>query len=332
MARSPGRGSRSKQPQGVEPTREEVRMLVRVARMYHEQQHKQADIARELHISTARVSRLLARAIETGIVTTVVRAPEGANIELEDAVRERYCINEVITAEPDVAGSPQALITAAARHLEATLAGERCLGIATWSSTLQAVVDELRATPGVAVGRVAQLVGGFGSPRAQAATSRMMMRLATQFDAEVGVIPAPGLLGSSAARDGLMGDPPVQQALQIARRSTVALVGIGTMEPSWLIRESGNALPESFLATLAEQGAVGDVCLRLFDAEGRSVESELDRRVVGITSEELRRIPRRIAVAGGIEKTAAIAGALRGGLVSTLITDTEVAERLLDLN
>lgn len=306
-----------------------MRMLVRVARMYHEQGRKQAEIAAELHLSTARVSRLLARAVDTGIVTTVVRAPAGSNLELEDAVRERYGLDEVIAVDPDEHSAVPALIVAAARHLEATLTGEQCLGIATWSSTLQGVVDELRPTPGVQVPQVVQLVGGFGSPRAQAATSRMMMRLSAQLDADVAVIPAPGLLGSSAAWDGLMTDPPVRQALAKARASTVALIGIGTMEPSWLIRESGNALPESLLASLADRGAVGDVCLRLFDAEGKPVESELDNRVVGITADELRAIPRRIAVAGGAGKAAAVAGAIRGGFITTLITDTDIAEALL---
>ena len=304
-------------------------MLVRVARMYHEQGLKQAEIAGELHLSTARVSRLLARAVDAGIVTTIVRAPAGSNLELEDAVRERFGLDEVIAVDPEEHSAVPALIVAAARYLEATLTGEQCLGIATWSSTLQGVVDELRPTPGVHVPRVVQLVGGFGSPRAQAATSRMMMRLSAQLDADVGVIPAPGLLGSSAAWDGLMTDPPVREALAMARASTVALVGIGTMEPSWLIRESGNALPESLLASLAERGAVGDVCLRLFDAEGNAVPSELDSRVVGVTAEELRAIPRRIAVAGGASKAAAVAGAIKGGFITTLITDTDIAEALL---
>ena len=67
------------------------------------------------------------------------------------------------------------------------------------------------------------------------------------------------------------------------------------------------------------------MCLRFFDATGRHVRSAFDARVIGIGPEELRRVPRRIAVAGGVEKAGAIAAAVRGEWANVLITDHEVA-------
>jgi DNA-binding transcriptional regulator LsrR (DeoR family) len=59
------------------------------------------------------------------------------------------------------------------------------------------------------------------------------------------------------------------------------------------------------------------------------VAGRLDERVIGIRLDELKAIGRRIAVAGGTRKTAAIRAALRGGWVNTLITDRATAESLL---
>ena len=76
-------------------------------------------------------------------------------------------------------------------------------------------------------------------------------------------------------------------------------------------------------------GAVGDVCFRYFDAEGHQVRTTLDQRLVGISAEEFLLIPRRIGVAGGERKFAAIRAALLGRWVNVLITDLTSARLLV---
>jgi DNA-binding transcriptional regulator LsrR (DeoR family) len=123
-------------------------------------------------------------------------------------------------------------------------------------------------------------------------------------------------------------DPNIEPVLRACDNLTMALVGVGSVEPSPLLRESGNAVAESELPALREAGAVGDVCIRFFDETGRHVESALDDRVLGIGADTLRAIPRRVAVAGGTRKSTAIRAALRGGWVNVLITDLQVARSL----
>ena len=55
----------------------QVRLLTKVARMYHERGIRQADIATALNISQAKVSRLLKRAEAPGIVRTTVTVAPG---------------------------------------------------------------------------------------------------------------------------------------------------------------------------------------------------------------------------------------------------------------
>jgi DNA-binding transcriptional regulator LsrR (DeoR family) len=55
----------------------QLRMIAKVARMYHERGIRQVDIAETLHISQPRVSRLLKRAHELGIVRTIVVVSQG---------------------------------------------------------------------------------------------------------------------------------------------------------------------------------------------------------------------------------------------------------------
>ena len=60
-----------------------------------------------------------------------------------------------------------------------------------------------------------------------------------------------------------------------------------------------------------------------------SMMSEDEDPVISMSLEEMRLCPRVVALAGGIDKVAAIKGALNGGLIDVLITDRVTAEALL---
>jgi DNA-binding transcriptional regulator LsrR (DeoR family) len=110
----------------------------------------------------------------------------------------------------------------------------------------------------------------------------------------------------------------------------LALVGIGSLEPSPLLRQSGNALTQAEQDQLRNAGAVGDVCLRFFDTSGATVKTPLDERVMSITPADLMQVPRRVGVAGGASKCRAIRAALRGAWVNVLVTDLDTGRALVE--
>ena len=180
------------------------------------------------------------------------------------------------------------------------------------------------------VDTVVQVVGGVGDPRVQMQATRLIGLFASGTGAVPVFMPAPGMLGTCSARDSLVADPTVAAVMDIWQQLTMVLVGIGSLDPSPLLRESGNALADSDQAVLRDAGAVGDICLRFFDAEGKAVQSAVDDRVISIGPDQLRGIARRVAVAGGGRKHSAIRAALLGGWVNVLITDLDEAQRLLE--
>jgi DNA-binding transcriptional regulator LsrR (DeoR family) len=312
-------------------TDDQMRLMAKIARMYHERGMRQADIAAELHVSQPRVSRLLKRAAEIGIVRTTVALPAGVHTDLEEALEARFGLGEAVVV--DAGGSDddvtRALGAATAVYLESTMTGGDTVGISSWSATLLAAMEALRPARGSVADAVVQVVGGVGDPRVQLQATRLIGLFAQSTGASPVFMPAPGMLGSAAARDSLVGDPTVGAVMDLWPRLTMVLVGIGSLEPSPLLRESGNALPDADEDLLRALGAVGDICLRFFDADGRALRSAVDDRVIGISAEGLRDVPRRIAAAGGARKHAAILAALRGGWVNVLITDVDEAQRLL---
>ena len=318
-------------PRRAGHTDEQLRLMARIARMYHERGMRQAEIAAELHVSQPRVSRLLKLAGEVGIVRTTVALPAGVHLELEEALEQQYGLQEVVVV--DVDGREEdvtsALGAAAATYLETTLTGGDTVGISSWSATLLAAVEALRPFRGSVVDTVVQVVGGVGDPRVQMLATRLIGRFAEATGANPVFVPAPGMLGSASARDTLVADQTVAEVMQVWPRLTQVLVGIGSLEPSPLLQQSGNALLEADQEQLRQAGAVGDICLRFFDANGAPVRSSVDERVIGMDFDQLRQVPRRIGVAGGARKHSAVRAALLGGWVNVLVTDVEEAQRLL---
>ncbi|MBO0794098.1 MAG: RNA polymerase subunit sigma-70, partial [Ktedonobacteraceae bacterium] len=120
-----------------------------------------------------------------------------------------------------------------------------------------------------------------------------------------------------------------RDAMCLFDQVTIALVGIGTVEPSGLLASSGNIFSPEELDMLRVAGAVGDICLRFFDASGTPVTTPLNDRVIGMKLDQLRQVKRAVGIAGGQQKISAIRGALQGRYINVLITDRFTAQRLL---
>lgn len=309
----------------------QLRLITKVARMYHERGIRQVDIAETLHLSQARVSRLLKRASDLGIVRTVVVVQQGIHTDLEEALEDRFQLPEavVVDVEGSVADILAGIGSAGASYLESTLTGGERIGISSWSQTLLSVVDRMRPLRLAGADNVVQLIGGMGVTAAQARANRLLSDLAQLLGANATFVPAPGLVGNKTIRDSLLHDPAMEAVATEWSALTMALVGIGSLPPSEFLRESGNAVDQAEQARLLAAGAVGDVCHRFFDVDGRPVRSGLDDRVLGIAPEILRAIPRRVGLAGGPTKHAAIRAAVVGGWVNVLVTDIETAKTLL---
>lgn len=310
---------------------ERLSLLTKIARMYHEQGMRQPEIAERLHVSQSRVSRLLKEAAALGVVRTVVVPPEGVYSDLEEVVRDRFGLMDVVVADYSEGSNTSllaALGAAGAAYLETTLTGGERVGISSWSSTLLATVDSMVPRTVATASEVIQVIGGVGNPVVQVQATRLTDRFSRVTGGVPKFFPAPGIVGSRAARDALLEDPYIHDLTEEWRNLTVVLAGVGSLEPSTLLRDSGNAISEQDMERLRGLGAVGDICLRFFDAYGHMVNTELHERVLGISSEDLLAVPRKVGIAGGSRKLAAIRGAALGGWIDVLITDLATARRL----
>jgi DNA-binding transcriptional regulator LsrR (DeoR family) len=310
---------------------DELRLMAKIARMYYTQGLRQTEICERLRIHQSTVSRVLKRAEREGVVRVTVSLPAGTHTEVEDALQSTFGLDEAVVVDciQDEEQIAHDLGAAAAFYLETTLKADDVIGISSWSASLLAMVDAMHPSQRWKNTRVVQILGGVGNPNAEVHASQVTRRLADLIGGEATLLASPGVVGSRQARDVLIKDRFVREALDYFPQLTIALVGIGATEPSRALASSGNVFSPQELKILAGKGAVGDICLRFFDEAGKQVITELNERVISVELDQLRAVRRVVGVAGGRRKMAALRGALAGKLVNVLITDLACAEHLI---
>jgi DNA-binding transcriptional regulator LsrR (DeoR family) len=310
---------------------DELRLMTKVARLYYVDRLRQTEIADQLDISQATTSRLLKRAQDEQIVRISLNAPVGIHADLERQLESTYGMKEAIVVEsmPDDRQIMRDLGSAAAFYLNTTLKSNEVIGISSWSASLLATVDAMMPVTRPIGAQVVQILGGVGTPTAESNAIHIVSRLAMLVQGQSILLPVPAVVGAQDTRQLYLQDTFVCETIERFVSVTLALVGIGSVEPSDLLASSGNVFTVQELEMLRDQGAVGDVCLRYFDAKGAPVQTPLNDRVIGMQLEQLRKVKRSVGIAGGARKLAAIRGALLGRYINVLITDLRTAEGLV---
>lgn len=311
--------------------RDELRLLTKIATLYYTEGRKQSDIAKQLDLSQSFVSRALSRCVKEGIVKISVVQPANIYMDLESAIQRKYGISQAIVVDVDESADDEAVKTAigsaAAHYVETSLRSNELVGISAWSGTLRAMVEQLHPLSTKAAG-VVQLLGGVGINGNVQATM-LTYSLANVLNCQPHLLPSQSIERTVSYKQNLLGTDEVGKVVAMFEDVTLALVGIGMLEPSTLLKNSGNYYEQDMLALLAQRGAVGDICLHYFDEHGVPVLGDEEDPVIGMDLKLVKACPRVVALAGGIDKAQAIRGALSGGYIDVLIVDEPTAQLLL---
>jgi len=306
--------------------------LIRVAQLYYQDGLSQAATARALGISRPTVSNLLKECRESGIVEIRIQSPTSSCHQLAQELEERFRPfgldkAAVVPRAVDEEESVREAARAAAAFLNPRLPELQSIAI-SWGTSLYHLVQQLKAPSGSRF-EVAQLHGGLGSRNPEVDGFELARGLARKLGAEYHLIQAPALVNSLPLRDMLMEEPSIRRSIELCERADVALLGISPDDPqgSALVR-SGFISEEESLALL-ERGSVGHICCYHYDAQGSTAAFDVNGRVIGVAADRLKTIPLRVAIACGARKAEAIAGALRGGFLSVLVTDETAALRIV---
>jgi deoxyribonucleoside regulator len=312
----------------IEPM-SDLRTLTKIAVLYYRDNLTHEEIASRLGISRQTVGRQIERCRKEGLITIQIKSPLLFATELETELEHQFGLKEAIVVTPATEGddaTKDALGMAGAEFIQRHVCPGDTLGVA-WGSTVLAVARQVRPKPCKNL-TVVQLNGSMDVGSYSTRAEYMIGLFAEALGARMVAMSAPMLVDRREIVQSLLSDSRIASTLAVARRTNIALFGVGDLSTSSSPYRAGY-YDQKLLDRARQDGAVGEICGRFYDESGQPCSPRLAERTLAIELETLREKPLSIAISGGPQKTMAMLGMLKGGFCNTLITDETTAKALI---
>lgn len=315
-------------------------LVLKAAYFYFISGKSQNQIADELEVSLTTVSRLLRRAKEEKIIEFVIRDPFVKCIEIEEELKSLLGINELIIApavrtedvmesnDPEILKKLVAL--EAARYLQRIIKKGDVIGLA-WGSTVYHMINYLNPSQKVEADFVT-LHGSLANCVADWDVRTLVTRSAKAFSGKKHILLTDTLMSTVEITDLLKKEKSIEQVYQMFDKVNISISGIGAFFPeTTTVLAQPDYLAPKDLTKLREHGVIGDIVLRFIDMNGNECDTDLKSRTISIEMDQFKKIQRKVTIASENQKAYAILAAVKGGLVDTLIIDSELGKKLIEV-
>ena len=304
----------------------ERRLLTRICYWYYEKAKTQQEIADIEGLSRMKVSRLLQKAKEEGVVKVLIDY-RGFFVELENKLMEKYGLTKAIIVDsPEVPAVKEKVAAAAAFYLENVLTDGSTVAVG-WGTTLDMVSNFLPRNNKKIV--FSPIIGGHGKNEIDLHASSIAVKLAQKTGGESFFLLAPAFAQNEKQKEILLNDNFIKEVLSRSASANFALFSLGNpQEPGNSFIKSGYFSDEE-LELLHQENVICDVVSILFlNNKGDPCCGQLTKRSIGIDPEELKRISVKICVVDGETKYQSVKIALKADYIDVLILDHSMAEYL----
>ncbi|PAA99484.1 transcriptional regulator LsrR [Serratia fonticola] len=303
----------------------EEEQVARIAWFYYHDGLTQSEISTRLGLTRLKVSRLLEKGHQSGIIRVQINSRFEGCLQYEDALKKHFDLKN-IRVLPSLAGADDSarLGIGAAHMLMESLQPQQMLA-AGFGEAAMSTLKRLSGFISSQQIRLVTLSGGVGP----------YMTGIGQLDAacSVSMIPAPLRASSADIARTLRDENSVRDVLLAAQAADVAVVGIGAVsqkDAATILR--AGYITEGEQLMIGRKGAVGDILGYFFDASGDIIpDMQIHQELIGLSLSALATIPTVVGVAGGVAKAEAIVAALKGGYINALVTDQDTAAEMLKL-
>ncbi|ACA44342.1 sugar-binding transcriptional regulator [Clostridium botulinum] len=304
------------------------RQSIDVSRLYYQSEYSQHEIANLLNISRPTVSKLLKYAKESGYVTIEINDPMDISDDLALTLKNKYDLEEVAIAYSPLNNEDEIknqIGRVAAQYLHDVVKDGDTIGV-SWGTTMYALATQLVEKELKDV-QIVQLKGGLSHTRSNTYASEINELFAKAFHAEGRALLLPVIFDTQELKEITEKDSHINEVMQMGKQANIAIFSTGTVEDDALLFRLGYFNEEE--KKRIQKYAVGDVCSRFIDRNGKICDEKINTRTVGIDLEELKKKERSILVAGGERKLNSLHVALSSKIANTLVTDQFTAKLLL---
>lgn len=301
----------------------DINSMIRIAKKYYELNLSQEQISQQEDISKSSVSRLLKRAEEEGFVRHEIIYPVKSVIHQEQQIQSYFDIEHVFVVPKMVDNISIRLndtCKIVASDLNKIISDNDIISV-SWGRTIERLSELLiqPAPPKKGI-KVVQLNGSIATSVLTTKTGRILEKFAENYSGIGYMLAAPVFVDDEMIAHHIMRDSRIKNVLDMAKESEIAVFSIGQMSDHSVLIERG-AMSSSDIHALRSMGAVGDLCTRYIDINGKLVDNDYNLKTIGIGLDDLKKKKKRIAIAVGCEKADALIGLLNGGYATSLYTD-----------
>lgn len=301
-----------------------------IAHRFYVKGESKLDIAEAFGLSRFKIARILDAARNSGLVRIEFELPAPVDPGLSDEIRSAYGLKQALVLKradrSEKRTELRRRIGALAAHLLSEITtGDDVIGL-SWARSVNAMTEQIRTLPRCPI---VQLCGVQAGMDMRDRSVETVSRLAKVSGGSAYPIFAPLVLPDRRTAETLRRQPGIADTFARFADLTKAVVSIG----AWEEGESTvyDALSPAERDAITERGATAEVAARLFDPDGRPLSTGLAHHVLAISHTELARVPEVIAIGYATPKARAVDAVLRSGIVSTLITDADTADLVLEL-
>lgn len=313
----------------MEPIYSDDQLLL-ASRLYFIDGLPQARIARLVNVSQSKVSRMLALARQRGLVRVSVPDYQPRNLDVERRLQEQLGVRSIVVRS--IPGLRVGELRQTLGYFAAPIVSEwiRPGDVVAMAGgrTIQSLVENMRPSARLAGVTLVQAMGNIdASPGAYDAVE-LCRKLAHLLGGTLLTLNTPAILPDADTCRRFLALEQIRKVMERLAQSDIAFVGIGTLDNSVFVERK--VLGSRDIDEMRARGAVGEVLGRFFDASGRECDSSLSERVVSLRLEHLKRISQVVAVVTGADRCSALAAAIRGGIVKSLVIDEGGAAAALE--
>ncbi len=303
------------------------RMLVQVSKMYYEDDMTQQQIAERVNVSRMKVSRLLQKAKDEGIVHIAINYA-GIYLELEKRICQKYQLKDVVIVDTSLgAAAKEQVAAAAAYYLELCLKKDATIAVG-WGTTIRQIPQYIHSINSRNL-VFSPIIGGHGQSELDMHATMIAANFAKKTGGKSLSLNAPALVADKGEKNILIRDGQIKDVLDCSANADYAVFSLGNpVVQDSSISKSGY-ISEDDLEDLKKAGAICDVVSLTFLNEAAEVCCKnITDRCISINPSQLKAIPRKICVVESEEKKKTTKAALKGGFIDVLITDLVIAEYL----
>ncbi|WP_017446759.1 sugar-binding transcriptional regulator [Gayadomonas joobiniege] len=308
-----------------------LEQAARAAWLYYVAKNTQDEIAQKLDVSRQSAQRLVALAVNEGLIKVRLAHPINQCMDLASKLKDKFALFDCEVVPSDIAmpNSTLGIAQRCATVIERYLKSETGLTLAFGTGrTLKASVDELSEMH-CPQHKIVSVVGNV-SKDGSASAFDILVAMANKIHAKHYPMPLPVYASSAKEKQILHRLTAVKNILTLVEKADVTFVGIGQIDQQAPLFIDG-FIQHGELQDVIHQGACGEITSWLFDKNGQLVASSLNQRVVSAPLKACAEKP-VYGIASGITKVAAMYAALEGKLINSLITNEYTAEQLLAHN